>query len=514
MKHKNLLTIQYAILLAFILCLGAIQSANANPMQKTIISGMITNFEDHYDLPALELINSMPFILERNTYSYFIEHDGVFRFEIEQLYPKEIMIKFKGMFTVYAHPGDSIFLTIDAGMLSDTSNTRNLEYKYISVDCPHQRFQDEYLKFTVAFSNEFQSYNDFLTEKEAQKNLDHSEYFNHVKDRSGRYYAYLDDYIKKNKPSIAFQEWAYNWLFATEIRDLLKYGWRHPMLNELDRTTFRLPDEYYNFLEDEKHNDEKLMTSHQYLGFLHELYMHLLQEFHQSEIQGQYKTLYEAGNETEAYRLRLNYIIENTKGFEQEYFVSRFFSRLIYWKFIDKYDVLYDPSLVGRGDYNQVLAYEYTNLQKLIFEPVFAKDLNLHHSSISEEDLIFKTLPDKFPNKVIYVDFWAPWCGPCIAEMPHSKELQERLKGEDVIFVFLASSCTEKSWKATISQRQLSGAHFLLKDNEYAMLADKFDIAGIPRYMVIDRKGMVVNDDAPRPSAESIVGLLESLSNK
>ena len=514
MKHKNLLTIHYTILLAFILCSGAIRSANANPIQKTIISGLVTNFENHNDLPALELINYMPFINEWNTYSCFIEQDGVFRFEIELLYPKEIMIKFKGMFTIYANPGDNIFLTIDAGMLSDTSNTRNLEYKYISVDCPHQRFQDEYLKFTVAFSNKFQSYDDFLTEREAKKNLDHSEYFNHVKDRSGRYYAYLDEYIKKNKLSIAFQEWANNWLFATEIRDLLRYGWRHPMLNELDRTTFRLPDEYYSFLEDEKHNDEKLMTSHQYLGFLHELYMHLHHEFHQSEIQSKYKSLYETGNETEANRLWLNYIIENTKGFEQEYFVSRFFSRLIYWKFIDKYDLLYDSSLVGRGDYNQVLAYEYANLQKFIFEPVFAKDLNLHHSSISEEELIFKTLPDRFPNKVIYVDFWAPWCGPCMAEMPHSKELQERLKGEDVIFVFLASNCTEKSWKATISQKQLSGEHFLLKDTEYAMLVDKFNIAGIPRYMVIDRKGMVVNDDAPRPSAENIVGILESLSNK
>lgn len=88
------------------------------------------------------------------------------------------------------------------------------------------------------------------------------------------------------------------------------------------------------------------------------------------------------------------------------------------------------------------------------------------------------------------------------------------LKGKDVVFDFLASSCTEKSWMATIAHRQLSGEHFLLADKEYTMLADNFDIAGIPRYMIIDKKGMVVNDNAPRPSDESLVGLLESLSGK
>ena len=99
-----------------------------------------------------------------------------------------------------------------------------------------------------------------------------------------------------------------------------------------------------------------------------------------------------------------------------------------------------------------------------------------------------------------------------MAEMPQSKKLQEKLKGKDVVFVFLANNCSEESWKATIAQKKLSGEHFLLTDKEYALLADRFDIAGIPRYMVIDKKGMVVDDNAPRPSDEDLAALLESLS--
>jgi len=514
MKPKYLVKIYLGVLLVSFLSSGISQPAHGNPIQKTLICGVVTNFEDPYELPPLELIKYMPFISEWNIYSCFIEKDGVFRFEFEQLYPAGIMIKFKEMFSVFANPGDSIHLLIDAGMLSDTSDTRGFEYSYIQISSPKQKFQNDYQSFTQSFYSKFGSYDNYLDLKDAQKKLDPSSYSRYISNRSIKYNTYLEEYINTNTPSNEFQVWANNWLYLKEIDDLMRYSWLHPKYNELDEISFRLPDEYFEFLKDQRHNDEKLFNSQQYRSFLHELYMYIYLEFQQSEIYNQFDTLYNSGEKAEAYRLLLNHIVESSSGFEQEYFVSRFFSRLIFWKFLDTYDALYDPRLIGRDDYNQILANEYADLQMLIAEPIYAKDLNLYDSSISEEQLVFKTLPDRFPNKVIYVDFWAPWCGPCMAEMPHSKELQEKLKEKEVVFVFLAGRCSEVSWKATIAEKQLSGEHFMLADKEYALLADKFNIAGIPRYMVIDKKGMIVDDNAPRPSAESLVGLLETLSEK
>jgi len=514
MTRLNVLKTQSAIVLAFILCFGIYSCEQSNPLQKTIINGVVTNFEDPNDLPAVELINLMPFILDFNTYRCFIEQDGAFRFEFEQLYPTGIMIKFEEMFTVYAQPGDSIFLTIDAAMLTDTTTINSYEAQYIHIDSPNQRFQNEYQNFILAFSRQFQTHDDFVALEAAQKNMDPSSYTEYIKDRSTKYNAFLEEYIRINTTRNSFQVWADNWLYLHEISDLIRYAWLHPMYNELDSNTFRLSDKYYEFLNDPRHNDEKLLNSQDYFMFLNELYMHLNRGFRQSELQSQFDNLYKAGDISEAYSLLLKNILDNSSGFEQEYFVSKFFSSLIYWKFLDVYDELYDPSLIGRDDYNQFLAKEYTELQKLIAKPVFAKDLNLHDSGISEENLIFQALPEKFPKKVIYVDFWAPWCGPCMAEMPQSKKLQEKMKGKDVVFVFLASKCSEESWKATIAQKKLSGEHFLLTDTEYALLADKLNIAGIPRYMIIDKNGMVVNDNATRPSDESLVEILETLSEK
>jgi thiol-disulfide isomerase/thioredoxin len=501
------------LLLACIFFTGCAQAPGADPKQKTIICGVVTNFEDPSELPALELFNFMPFNGEWDVQSRFIEQDGAFQFEFEQMYPQEIMIKFKDLVSVYAHPGDSIFVSIDAAMLSDTSNTIGFKNKYIQVGSPKQRFQDDYQSFMQVFSDKFKTMENHLALEEAQTNLDHSAYSGYIKSRFVRHQNFLKGYFKTNSPSREFQEWANNWIYLYELEDLLRYEWLHPMYAELDRKSFRLPVEYYNFLKDERHNDENLLVSQQYRRFLQELYMHLHREFHQSESHNKFDSLYKAGYKTEATLLRLNYYIENSYGFEQEYFVSKIFSQLILWKELDTYDALYDPSLVGRDNFNQILAKEYGELQKLIATPVYAKDLILHNSGNSKEDMVFINLPEKFPDKVIYVDFWAPWCGPCMAEMPHSRDLQEKLKGKNVVFVFLASKCTEKSWKATIAQKQLSGEHFLLADEEYALLVDRFNIAGIPRYMIIDKNGMVVNDNAARPGDESLIEILENLSD-
>ncbi len=514
MKKPIFLKFHFFAILASVFYIGVSHTTYANPMQKTIIAGVITNFENPHDLPALELINYMPFISEWNTYSEFIEQDGTFHIVFEQLYPKGIMVRFKEMFSVYSYPGDSIYLTIDARLLSDTTKIRGYESNYIKINSPNQRFQDNYQDFTREFYSSFGTYDDFTELRDAQKNLDHSAYSEYLKNRSTIYNTFLNEFVKENKPNFEFQEWAENWLYLMEMDDLLRYTWLHPMYNELDRNTFRLPDEYYDFLKDKRHNNEELMSSHRYRSFLQELYMHIDMEFHQSEFFSKFDTLYKAGAKIEAYRMIIKFIIDNSNGFEQEFFVSKFFSQLVFWKFLDEYDALYDPSLIGRDDYNQILENEYNNLQELIAKPVYAKDLKMHESGLSKDDWVFQALPKKFPNKVIYVDFWAPWCGPCMAEMPHSKELQERMKGKDITFVFLAGRCTEKSWKATISQKQLSGEHFLIDDKEYSKLADTFNIAGIPRYMIIDKQGKVVNDNAPRPSDENLTGLLETLSSK
>jgi thiol-disulfide isomerase/thioredoxin len=128
-----------------------------------------------------------------------------------------------------------------------------------------------------------------------------------------------------------------------------------------------------------------------------------------------------------------------------------------------------------------------------------------------EFDLL-RSIVKKHPNKVLYIDFWAPWCGPCMEEMPNSKKLYEKYVNENIVFIYLAVNCTDKSWKSTIAGKEIKGDHYLLNDQQSKELESKFQFSGIPRYIIINKEGIVINSDAPRPSeANKLEGIFNEI---
>ncbi|SOD82557.1 TlpA family protein disulfide reductase [Spirosoma fluviale] len=110
---------------------------------------------------------------------------------------------------------------------------------------------------------------------------------------------------------------------------------------------------------------------------------------------------------------------------------------------------------------------------------------------------------NEFAGKVIYLDVWASWCGPCRAEFPFSKQLQERLtkkQKEQVVFLYLSIDDSEEAWKKALNTLQLPGEHGLSKGGWNSRTVQYFGIRSIPRYLLIGKKGNVVDENAKRPS--------------
>jgi thiol-disulfide isomerase/thioredoxin len=100
---------------------------------------------------------------------------------------------------------------------------------------------------------------------------------------------------------------------------------------------------------------------------------------------------------------------------------------------------------------------------------------------------------ESLKGKIVIVDFWATWCGPCIASMPGMKKAQEKLAArDDVKFVFV------DTWE-TVDNKNANSKDFMAKkkypfyvlmDNEDKMVKD-FEVSGIPTKFIIDKAGNI-----------------------
>ncbi len=132
-----------------------------------------------------------------------------------------------------------------------------------------------------------------------------------------------------------------------------------------------------------------------------------------------------------------------------------------------------------------------------------------------------KTALEDFKGKYVYIDVWATWCAPCKAEIPALKRLEKAYHGKNIAFISLSiddarsngsMENARKKWKAMIQSKKLGGVQLLAPEGWMSPFIKAYQIQGIPRFILIDPQGGIVNADAPRPSNPEIKVLFDSLN--
>ena len=122
---------------------------------------------------------------------------------------------------------------------------------------------------------------------------------------------------------------------------------------------------------------------------------------------------------------------------------------------------------------------------------------------------------DVYRGKVIYIDFWSTWCGPCRLEIPDAERLEKEFAGKEVVFLNLCVQSEKEAWENLVKQKEIGGENFLLSDSEYGQLARHYGVKGFPTYVLVDRNGTTISKNAPRPSAlQEITSALNDILSK
>ncbi|MCT4647407.1 MAG: TlpA family protein disulfide reductase [Carboxylicivirga sp.] len=110
----------------------------------------------------------------------------------------------------------------------------------------------------------------------------------------------------------------------------------------------------------------------------------------------------------------------------------------------------------------------------------------------TEGEKLFDEIIKKYRGNVVYVDFWATWCGPCRNAITTIKPLKEELKDEKVVFLYITNPSSPKAtWENMIAD--IKGEHYRVSQDEWNILSSQFKISGIPHITLVGKEGHVIN---------------------
>lgn len=145
---------------------------------------------------------------------------------------------------------------------------------------------------------------------------------------------------------------------------------------------------------------------------------------------------------------------------------------------------------------------------KLFLWTSFSGNQKIRLLSLSPADTTLTNIYNSnFKGKVVYVDFWGTTCAPCLEEFMHfTKPLKAKYqKREDIAWLYIGGG-TKLIWKQQLQKYNLEGSHIFLGANAYRELftrtvkGSKDSVVAMPRYLIMDKHGKIVDTEAPPPS--------------
>jgi len=476
---------------------SCIQKDNNQMSKKTIISGQVSNFEKVSEHDFIEII--FPDLLAgQKKVSQQIDEKGQFRFEIDLNKPTEFNLKYSGYLTYYISPGDSLHFAINSDCWSKTTDTYKEESDFYKVSGTSEKMNSDVTKFMGIYRD---SLLNWQANSDSVKSMDALNFLMFKNNQLNELQTSLANFNVSENTSKEFRNWSQNFIKYDNLSSIMEYRWAHAMAINEDFGSYvtKMPPEYFDFLNklENRRGDELIVST--YLNFLNEYAMYIDQMVPLDSQKVYFANMKDEFDKGAGFFLR--YYNQVEKGFLKDVLISKFYYRMLDAKYYAQIKNTFNAQLIEDKELREQVQQKYDSEKSLFEKPQFSEGSILNE--LKDENDFLQALIKKYPEKVIYIDFWAPWCSPCMSEMPASQKIKKQFENKDVAFVYLANRCEEDAWKTTIAEQKIEGEHYFLTDKQFTQLSEIFGITGIPHYALIDKNGNIINEKAPRPSSDS-----------
>jgi len=414
------------------------------------------------------------FLLDREGKSDTVKlaKDGSFQLVIKQTKPEFFLLQMgKNSLTLFLLPGDDFNAQFIGSTVPDNATYTGKSAPYAVYLTKRQR-EDRDIASVKPYNNWPETTpTAFMTMRDSIRN--------------GRIVS-LDKEAKTNLFSAAFvalEKKSFNYQFAN---DLVLYR------QVAEEKYSQMPVEFINAVNETKRDDDAMAWNDQFLTFAQNL------------VKQEAALTYNQGNDKSYlhyYELQVNKVCE--------LFITEKCRNAIYPRIMQ--DLIRD---VGTQDLTSCLKkFEECCTNKTYVQRVktYAAQFEYMYAGRNAPDAAFYDTTGKnmlfsdYRGKLLYVDVWATWCGPCKREIPDLKKLEEEYHGKEIQFLSVSTDKDLNAWKNYLRKNDMVGLQTHQSDKSEESVSILYMVNSIPRFLLIDEEGKIISADAPRPSSGELV---------
>jgi thiol-disulfide isomerase/thioredoxin len=439
---------------------------------QTIVCGRITNAKEN-------VVKLNYWDGEQHSIEAKLTQEGSFKINHTVKEPGKYDLEHGGETTpMFLYPDDSLYVTLDTKQFDETvtysgrgaeaNNYIAKQYLYFETSIGSPEFRQRYYR-KIAFSDAqtFSVYADSLTQVKLN---------------------YLNQF-KQTLP-VAFYDYQYANIVFDYATDKADYPKMHYYVRGIKDSTVKVSPEFYAFYDQLKINNENYLPSYDFVSYLGYYVRH--------------KTKQKLGRDSISYADQTVSAGSLLKGKIKERAIHQIIVQAMEYGTPAEVKEMYGLSAkeISDPDLKQTIETKYTLISSLLpgnpAPPISLKTKEGKLVNLSD-----------FKGKVVYLDFWASWCQPCMMEMPSAKKLQDTFATRDVVFLYVSVDENEKAWMKTMEAKGMKGVHLHTQGFD-GDVPKKYGVNGIPSYYLIGRDGKIISNNPSRPSDAAVYREIEN----